>query len=837
MRYRLVTFDLMPVRVRHGRWQRRAFYVAKVSAFIVLAAAVTGTLYIGLFLSDDIKARALSLISQTVNTEISMSEPELDLLTEFPYASLHFNDVKCRGVTVSLQHNTLFTARHVSLLFSVWDFLFGNIAFKRITLEDGTIYLVRNESGKANWEIFNVSELPSGPTRRAIFSLQRIDIQNFSLTFSDHYLHNRATLRLKTFELAGNLKDEDPNLIVESVFELDSMRLANGFHPSPAGYHLLASLEAKTEEKIYTLKTCRISGGNNRLLNLSGRVTSMGQEGFGLQASGSLLMLQQKELENFLPTNAIQWPEHLTLSGDVKINFRAEGLAGPQNTPSVHMDFSFENGRIWVTRQPEHSVMYCIAKGDADWHEGNIRFRVPLMALSSPNGTRIRTALRYLRHAEHTGTLQVKGTISATDLWPLITGSFPQGVRGTLNTSAALHFKDRTLSSFSGKIEFEDVIFPLWNGMDSLKLSRGFCFMQQYGMVVTLEEGHIFGENFRGQLIFPLKNGSLTPTEKNVNAFIEADRLNLSNLPEKFWNTPLLENFMPSDLLRLCPRLRLVADQVTYQDLNARDVEVLICPNTGAAWNVHLRGNLCGGRLSVLSDLRFLPSQNLRIHTLGYLSTFQVECLTTGLRSLSPRYFFPDLNAEGAAFHFRRLSLASPRAQVVSQWHTVLQAQSGTVSGSSWLNNLAEATGMPDWKRTEFQNLYYEAWGDSSMTFEARAEIRQKNIAVRLIQSRKIQAQEMEFPEFLSSRIKSQWTAGSRLRDFRDEGGRLYVPLNTEGFTEDFSARAFRETWLQRPFSPAEEMPETLRSFPDDCSSFRISPHDTLTEGTKRSRR
>jgi hypothetical protein len=827
----------MPLRLRAGRWQRKILSIAKILALVILATTVLGALYISLFLSDDIKARALSLISQSVKTEISMSEPELDLLTEFPYASLRFNDVKCRGVSISLKANTLFTARRVSLLFSVWDFLLGHIAFKKISLEEGTIHLLRNESGKANWEIFNLNELPSDRTRRAIFSIQRIDIRNFGLIFSDHYLNNHAALRLKSFELAGNLKNDEPNVIVEASFDLDSMRLANGLRPTPAEYHLLASLEANMEDKIYFLKTCRISGGNDRLLTLSGQAKNVGQEGFWVQTSGTLLMFRQKPLENYLPTYAMGWPDHLTLSGDVKINFHAEGLAGPRNSPSIHMNFSFENGRILLSQQPERIVMYGIAKGNADWQEGTLRFRVPMMALSSQNGTRIRASIRHNGHSDHTSSLQVKGKITATDLWSFISSSPSQGIRGVLNTTMEFHFKNLTLSSVSGKLEFQDINFPLWNGTDSLELSRGRCLMRNNKLALTIDEGRLFGENFRGLLLFRFKNGDFSGTEEAESSFLECERLNLSNVPDKFWSQPLFQSFLPSDLLRFLPLpLRVVSDQLTYGDVNARDVEALFCRNSDSRLNVYLRGALCGGRISTLSTLQYFPSQRLQIYTTGSLSAFQPECLTAGLRTLFPQHVFPDLVSEGTAFHFRRLTLASPKTQVVRHWHTEFQGQSGTVSGSIWLNDLAWATRITEWQKMGFQSLHYEAWGDSSATFEVRAELRQKNLTMRLIQSPLIQAQELDLSDALASRIKSQGMAGNRLHELRDEGGRLYVPLYRESFPEDFSSRVFREVWLQRPLSPAKETTELFSNFPDECPPLQLSPNDTLLTRKKRRR-
>lgn len=827
----------MPVRVGHGRWQHRFMSLIKVTALLLLATTVLGSLYISIFLSDDIKVRALRLISQSVRTEISMSEPELDLLTEFPYASLRFKDVKCRGVAVALQPNTLFTARRVSLMFSVWDFLFGRIAFKKITLEEGTINLLRNNAGKANWEIFNVQDVPSDQARRAIFSIQRIDIQNFALFFTDQYLNNSAALHLKTFELSGNLEAEDPNLILEAALELDSMQLANGFRPPPAGYHLLASLEAKTEEKTYILKTCRISRSSNHLLTLSGHVKNTGLEGFLVQASGTLQLPRQKQLENYLPTKAVAWPSHLTLSGDVNINFRAEGLAGPQNSPMIHIDFALENGRILLSRQPERPVMYGVAKGSARWEGNSFKFWVPVLALSSQNGSRIRSSFRYDRQADNTGFVRIKGKMNAADLWPLVTGSTPTSARGMVNIAADIHFKDPGITSASGKAEFQNLNIPLWNGADSLELSQGFCLLRHNSVLVTIEEARIFGDNFRGHIAFNLKKGGPSSSEKTGESYLECERLNLTNLPDGFWSTPLVGNLFPAELLRLCPTsLRIVADQVIYRDINARNVEALLCQNSGLNWHARIDGTLCGERVTTASSLTYLPQQRLHIYTTGTISSSQTDCIMSGLRILFPQFTFPDLTSENLLLHFRHRSVISSETRATRQWHAALQAQSGSVSGSTWLNDLTEATAMPEWKKISFQNLHYEAWGDSSTSLEARAELRQRNISFRLIHSPRLRSLELELPEPLASRIKSQMPASLRGSEIRDEGGRLYVLLYTPQQSDDFSPRMFREHWQQRPSSIAEEVMELSHPFPYDCLPLRLSPSDSSLVRKKRRR-
>ncbi|MCS6979339.1 MAG: hypothetical protein N2050_07115 [Flavobacteriales bacterium] len=762
----------------------------------VSLASVTGALlYIFFFLSDDIKAQALSLISRTVRTEVSLSEPVLDIFSGFPYVVLELNDVRCRGLNLPGKSGDLFQARRVQLKFSVWDFFLGQINFKRIRMEDGYFHLIRHESGGANWAVFNTDILSAESAGRALFSIDRIDIRNMALRLEDAYLHNRAVLRLKSLELAGNFQATEPDVVLESEVRLDSMLLANGLNPTPADYSLLASLQAQPNQKMYWLRSCEVRSGNEMQLRLNGRVEAKGSEGFETSAEGFLDLRRQTRLEGYLPLKEASWSEGFSLQGDLQARFNIQGVVGPSKSPLVSVWFRLAHGQLGRHAPASDNVLYCVASGRGRFESGYWRLDIPLLGISSEQGTRLSGSFRMEDGQSRKKALSLKGKFSLEDLGWLL--KFPENRRpsGGLEGSLSLRVGENGKFIPEARVYGQNIVFPLGHEGDTLVMGKVEIRSSSSQAIFEVEQGRLMGQDFYARFHFPI-NPSENLFEKAETSVLEFDRFNLADIKPGFWTQPFLGPWTGLEvLMALPPGCRISSEILTYENFTVQGVEARKCTST------HKRNTLLTGfgkfcDAGAAFKLEFLSTAG-KLHLVATAVTEDMRsvCLLKPFAENVRSFSYPDLLSDNCRLALLCQWYLPPQRPPAFRWKTRLVAGPGTLSGSDWQQELVSMTGWPEGRKITFQNLTYEALGDSGSVFQARAELRLKNSVARLLHGSYYDYCELEGGDNYLGKIRSYLEFNVSESLWREESGHLLLAFPKGPHAQVPAFGALRQEW------------------------------------------
>ncbi|MCX7768155.1 MAG: hypothetical protein N2110_03910 [Flavobacteriales bacterium] len=815
----------MAIRLRYLRGVRILVGAFKFFAILGVAAMVGGGLYLTFFLADDIKSRALQVISRTVRTEISMSDIELDLLSDFPLASLRLSDVRCRGVPVTMVPQDLFSVRQVWLSFSLWDFLRGRLTFKKLVLRDGQFDLFRNEHNKANWEIINPHSSVSGKAGQALLNINRVEIRQVSLRFQDGYLKNMAWVYLDHFGLAGNLQDEEPEVIVEGQLRADSIGLANGLSLGSDVFRFLVSLKVNPMAKEYLLKTLDIQTQGGNQVQLKGKIAASKGQGFLVEASGKLDLNQVTHLEHYLIRSQIGWPEHLALAAGLRAEIQIAGVLGPTEVPNVRLRFDLKNGEIFSRQHAEKGRFRMFASGDFRWNGNSWRIHLPVWAVVSDRLSRLRGSLKAWQNSTFGLRAKVGGALQLPDLAIFLPELEASQISGVVETSQDILFYHHRGFYMEGQLKGSELSLVLPQNEDSLTLHDISCTLRSIWASVEIAKGKVWGNSFQGSLFIPF-GPDVDESQKLSVSRLEFETFVVPEFDHRFWSAPIAGPWRAAHIFSfLRNRWELSAEAVVVRDVMVKDARISFCPMGSQKKLAILKGFVCESPAH-MQVLFHSAGSEMAYYLRGWWQPVKSECLTHVLDRLMPSYPSPELQGEPVRVEWAYTDRNPQKLQNRPQWNFNVHMGAGALAGT-FLQ--AEAPDLPiygDKKRIFFQSLHHQAWSDSLSGFHYKTELRLKGALLRAIHTPKTRLWELEAPEPLLLKTSQTLALSEDWSEPVKDGNKLIFGRREKGGQEGYEKWDFRNLWSQlkapdiqkREFSTIPEEPTT-----EPCQLTEIS--------------
>ena len=176
--------------------------------FIVLVMAFAALLYA---YRDTIKQTVLAEANTLLEVPVEVSSIDVSL-KKFPYASLLFTNVYCRGAQAA-KGDTLLFAREMYFEFDLWNVLSSNLKVKHISLHDGTLLINRPVQGLPNYQIWkNDTSSPSG----SVFTLEQVYLTNFKARYREEKVNLNTLGKLNELKLSGSFSSEDFEIETEA---------------------------------------------------------------------------------------------------------------------------------------------------------------------------------------------------------------------------------------------------------------------------------------------------------------------------------------------------------------------------------------------------------------------------------------------------------------------------------------------------------------------------------------------------------------------------------------------------------------------------------------------
>ena len=359
--------------------------IARILIWILSLSLLGLILFAALLYSnrESIKLAILSEANTYLDEPVDVGSIDVSL-KKFPYASVVFTDVYCRGAQAAEQ-DTLLYSKEVFFEFDLWNVFSDNLKIKHISLHDGTLHILRPANEKPNYEIWK-KDTTSGSS---IFTLEQVQLKNFKTYYLEETMQFAAEGYTKELELQGSFAADD--------FQIETQGNFNLYHLSYEDSVYLKNISARP---YFTLK------GDNKT------------EDSKVQITNGLLKLDQHTLAfevDIIPDTTI-----------VRANFKQSNLEDLQRLIAEqkwysHPDISLKgmasaefSGTFISDKNPEYSVSFVTQNTTLEGINGSSLNNVKCSGTYSIKNKRDQLNIQSFEAEGKTGT--IKGSLSIDNL-------------------------------------------------------------------------------------------------------------------------------------------------------------------------------------------------------------------------------------------------------------------------------------------------------------------------------------------------------------------------------------------------------------------------------------
>lgn len=291
---------------------------------------------------DKIKAYAVERINQNLNTEITVSSIDLSVWSNFPHASVDFNDVLILDPhTVNKEKDTMLYAKKLSFQFSVWDMLSGDYKVKEIKMLSGVLNLYIDEQGNENYHFWKDSKEKT--ESKFSFDLEKLILQKSRITYKNKFNGSDYSFRTNETKLTGKFSEKAFDLTTDANLFINHFRSGKITLLRKKNSELNLGIHVDLPNDKLT-----ITQGNLKIEDLI--LAVKGEVGIGDTARVNLAIHTNKvELESIYKIFPKRFSQQLTnysSLGAVKVDATLIGDITTTTSPIINANFSVVNGQM-----------------------------------------------------------------------------------------------------------------------------------------------------------------------------------------------------------------------------------------------------------------------------------------------------------------------------------------------------------------------------------------------------------------------------------------------------------------------------------------------------------
>lgn len=424
----------------------------------------------------------LSKLNERLQTRVEIKEVELSLLKHFPYATVSLNQVRA-GHTHIKAEGYLLDVERIDLMFNIFSLWSGNYAIRKIEIVGGKIQLIRDKSGKTNYDLFKPA--PGAKDDPFGLSIDQIAGRKLDIIYRDEPedFYIRAYVELS--DLAGQFNAQSYQLDIAAELQVDRIGTGKNTWLSQKPLGIDVSMQVDKANSSYSF-----SNGAFRIADLEvdveGKYSNAGSAVYNFQLRGKNLDI--RSALSLLPSEYADKIKAYSSKGKFFGEFNVRKEKGEASKPSISGQFGVENGT--VSHKPS-GVELTALNFRADLRGETLKIENAVMHL---NGQKISGScvLKGLTNPEI--DLQTDASINLPDLAAFLDIKALDELKG----HADLHLKLRTrindlasekLSArrylASGSLHLSDAAFRISGDTMRFQSLKGDCTFNSTDMTVS----------------------------------------------------------------------------------------------------------------------------------------------------------------------------------------------------------------------------------------------------------------------------------------------------------------------------------------------------------------
>ncbi|MEM9918935.1 MAG: AsmA-like C-terminal region-containing protein [Bacteroidota bacterium] len=302
------------------------------------------------FFDQQISSRLLREINKQLNSELTVEQVELSLLSGFPNASVNLEQVALNDA----MKGTLLEAQTLAFRFKLFSLFGSTIKIHSVLIENGALFVRINRRGKANYNILKGSketEQAAGKSdSKLAISLDEARFKDVELIFINEQTKQEAKALIKEAVASGQFSQNQFSLnsfadMRAGFYELDGQRYF-------AGKDLVydASIDVDLENGHYAFNDFDL-GVESNIFKVNGTIDTKA-DGTDVNLKLTSKECSLESILNLLPEEQLAYFADLKSKGTFFFNASINGRYNERENPKIDARFGLKNGSISSQRLP-----------------------------------------------------------------------------------------------------------------------------------------------------------------------------------------------------------------------------------------------------------------------------------------------------------------------------------------------------------------------------------------------------------------------------------------------------------------------------------------------------
>ncbi len=515
----------------------------KIAAAIFISLVIIGIL-IGEIFGSKIKQLVVAEINKQLKVEVKVNgEIDFSVITNFPFASVSFNQVEVLESFVGSKSNLLETEK-ISLLFNLLDLWRGDYTIYKIVIGKGKLNIAINEKGEANYLILK---------QTADTSLSSVKIKIDEIVFTD-----LATLY--TDDLHNQLYDfQIHNGTIQGEFESNISKLS--LKASMLCRHLFISSDDYLQQKEMSISTQIVL--NMKLEEYEFSNTKINIENFDCTINGKVKQKKQSTLIDFvfagdkisiasfaglLPEQYAKYISEYKSTGQLLLNGKVNGEFSNKKNPNVSIALVVKDATI---KHQKSNATFEQVNFDAQFSNGiNRNFKSSIInfkkASAQLNGKPLNFNLEIRNFIKPYIDVQINTVFNAADIYQMLNLPGLEKASGEIKLNKC--FYSGPVSQLTASPDFDAVK----SGGEILFTN---CALKYNGIEYTEVNG-----------VLKLENGNLN-VEK-LSAKTQTSDFNISGKCSRFLTALFNSSDKNKHAVKIATQLIFTADKLNVNEFN-----------------------------------------------------------------------------------------------------------------------------------------------------------------------------------------------------------------------------------------------------------------------------
>ncbi|WP_165041481.1 AsmA family protein [Dysgonomonas sp. ZJ709] len=325
----------------------------KISGIVILILVVI-LIALPFLFSGIIKKAAIKKADEQLNAKLEIRDLRLNLISNFPYATLSLYDVILSGID-NFEGDTLIQAKSVEVSMSLINLIRSRYNISQLKLDSSSVYIKILPSGQSNWDIVKKDSSKiniSNDSKPFKLQIQNILLTGCNAVYEDQISHVKTIITGWNGTISADFAGDESSIKTTSIIDEFSLFIKDIPYLDKLKLTTNSSFSADLKNKKFTLTKSDVQL-NEVKTHIDGSFTLVEKKGINFDFKLTALDTDFKDILSVVPSIYTKDFEDLEASGAVSIDGYVKGLMQDEVYPAFSLKLFVHNSMFKYSSLPK----------------------------------------------------------------------------------------------------------------------------------------------------------------------------------------------------------------------------------------------------------------------------------------------------------------------------------------------------------------------------------------------------------------------------------------------------------------------------------------------------